>query len=328
MHFIRRLSRSGTEQTYVASELFIERSYATVLGALGMLVLLIAWRFRNAKLEKVVPLAWLFTGFYFFNETPFYLDKADWVLTIMSSGALPGALAIAYWERSVKDERDSKALHWFRGAIAAAGLPYLMIAYIPWLNVLAIWFVAWQSAALLKFAGGQDVTLGETVVKTSDGTEIPWESWEGNRWFLTEEMSEYGFYTELMVNGEYIHINFVLACTAIQSMIIFVGAISVLDIGWKSRVRALFISLSLIHILNLFRNAGLIWLQLGYQDWRWMGFSIFEFGHSYASRVVSLGAMFLLALVLFEMLPQMHRNVLRLMRPMGLAPGKRSKSVK
>ena len=143
-----------------------------------------------------------------------------------------------------------------------------------------------------------------------------WNDWEGNRWFLTEEMSEYSFHTELLVNGEPIYINFVLACTAIQSMIIFVGAISVLDIDWRKRVRALFVALSLIHILNLFRNAGLIWLQMGYPDWRWMNLSIFEFGHAYAARFVSLGAMFLLALVLFEMLPQMHRNVLALMKPL------------
>ena len=90
---------------------------------------------------------------------------------------------------------------------------------------------------------------------------------------------------------------------------------------------ALFVALSLIHILNLFRNAGLIWLQMGYQEWRWMNLSIFEFGHAYAARFVSLGAMFLLALVLFEMLPQMHRNVLALMKPLGVdQKSKRSQS--
>ena len=104
-------------------------------------------------------------------------------------------------------------------------------------------------------------------------------------------------------------------------MIIFVGAISVLDVDWRKRIRALFIALSLIHILNLFRNAGLIWLQMGYPDWKWLGLSIFDFGHAYASRFVSLGAMFVLALVLFEMLPQMHRHVLHLQKPLGLAPG-------
>ena len=272
-------------------------------------------------MENLAPLAWVLTGFYFFNDTWFYIAKEDIVLTVMSGLTLPAAIGISLWERNNKDELDNRALHWFRGTVAVAGLPYLLIAHVPILNVLAIWFVAWQSALFLSFAGGAKVTLGSTYANTADGEKVLWESWDGNKWFLTEEMSEYSFHTELLVNGEPIYINFVLACTAIQSIIIFVGAISVLDISWKKRVRALFIALSLIHILNLFRNAGLIWLQMEYPNWEWMGMSVFEFGHAYASRFVSLFAMFLLALVLFEMLPKMHNNVLRLLRPLGLSVG-------
>jgi len=307
----------------MAGDYLVDRSIATILGAIGMIVLFIAWKSRSGKFEPFAPLGWILTGFYFFNDITFYLEHDDAVLTIMSALTLPGAIAIAFWERRVSEARSQSALSWFRGAVAVAGLPYLLIAHVPILNVLAIWFVAWQSAALLSFAGGANVTLGDTYANPANGPSVNWENWEGNRWFLTEEMSEFSFHTELLVNGEPIYINFVLACTAIQSMIIFVGAISVLDIDWKKRVRALFIALSLIHILNLFRNAGLIWLQMGYPDWRWMNLSIFEFGHAYASRFVSLGAMFLLALVLFEMLPQMHRHVLALMRPLGLKPKKK-----
>ena len=307
----------------MAGDYLVDRSIATILGAIGMMILFITWKNRTGRYEGLAPVGWVLTGFYFFNDIGFYLAHDDIVLTVMSALTLPGAVAIALWERQVSDKRNASALQWFRGTIAIAGLPYLLIAHVPMLNVLAIWFVAWQSAALLSFAGGADVTLGDTYANPANGTPVNWEVWEGNRWFLTEDMSEYAFHTELLVNGEPIYINFVLACTAIQSMIIFVGAISALDIDWRKRVRALFIALSLIHILNLFRNAGLIWLQMGYPDWRWINLSIFEFGHAYASRFVSLGAMFLLALVLFEMLPQMHRHVLSLMRPLGLAPGKK-----
>jgi archaeosortase A (PGF-CTERM-specific) len=307
----------------MASDLIVDRSIATILGVVGMSILLLCWKLRSERIEPLAPVGWLLTGFYFFNETGFYIAHDDIVLTVISILTLPGAAAIAFWERRVDIVNDANALRWFRGAVAAAGLPYLLIAHVPILNVLAIWFVAWQSAALLSFAGGSEVTLGDTYANHADGTSIEWSAWDGNQWFLTEEMSEYSFHTELLVNGEPLYINFVLACTAIQSMIIFVGAISVLDIDWRKRVRALFIALSLIHILNIFRNAGLIWLQIGYPSWRWMNLSIFEFGHAYASRVVSLGAMFLLALVLFEMLPQLHRHVLALLRPIGLAPGKK-----
>ena len=307
----------------MAGDYLVDRSTATILGAVGLLILFVTWKSRSGKLESIASIGWVLTGFYFFNDIGFYLAHDDVVLVAMSAITLPGACAIAIWERQVSESKSANALRWFRGTVAVAGLPYLMIAHIPMLNVLAIWFVAWQSAALLSFAGGAEVTLGETYANPANGASVNWDDWDGNRWFLTDEMSEFSFHTELLVNGEPIYINFVLACTAIQSMIIFVGAISVLEIDWRKRVRALFIALSLIHILNLFRNAGLIWLQLGYPDWRWMNLSVFEFGHAYASRFVSLGAMFLLALVLFEMLPQMHKHVLSLMRPLGLGPKKK-----
>lgn len=304
----------------------VDKSVATILGAVGLIVLFVTWKIRTGKVEFLAPVGWILTGFYFFNDISFYIQHNDPVLTVMSAITLPAAIGIAMWERNVSKEKYKSALLWFRGTVAVAGLPYLLIAHVPMLNVLAIWFVAWQSAALLSFAGGADITLGDTYANPANGVSENWETWDGNKWFLTDEMSEFSFHTELLVNGEPIYINFVLACTAIQSMIIFVGAISVLNIGWKKRVRALFVALSLIHILNLFRNAGLIWLQMGYSDWRWMGLSIFEFGHAYAARFVSLGAMFLLALVLFEMLPQMHRNVLALLSPLGIKKKKSSQS--
>ena len=251
----------------MATDLFLNRSIATILGALGMLILFVAWKARSQKFEPLAPLGWVLTGFYFFNETPFYLAHEDPILTFMSAATLPGAIAIAMWERRTDVMTEMKALRWFRGAVAVAGLPYLLIAHIPWLNVLAIWFVAWQSGLFLSFSGAGEIKLGETMVNPADGPPVNWNDWDGNKWFLTDEMSEFSFHTELLVNGEPIYINFVLACTAIQSMIIFVGAISVLDIDWRKRVSALFISLSLIHILNLFRNSGLIWLQMGYLEW-------------------------------------------------------------
>ena len=307
----------------MAGDYLVDKSIATILGSIGMLILFVTWKKRSSRLEIIAPLGWVLTGFYFFNDISFYIEHEDPVLTLMSAATLPGAVAIAFWERNVVEKKYADALRWFRGTVAEAGLPYLLIAHVPMLNILAIWFVAWQSAALLSFAGGAEVTLGDTYANPANSSKVNWEDWDGNKWFLTEDMSEFSFHTELLVNGEPLYINFVLACTAIQSMIIFVGAISVLDIDWRKRVRALFIALSLIHILNLFRNAGLIWLQMGYPNWRWMNLSIFEFGHAYASRFVSLGAMFLLALVLFEMLPQMHKHVLSLLRPLGLAPGKK-----
>ena len=84
-----------------------------------------------------------------------------------------------------------------------------MIAHIPMLNILAIWFVAWQSHSYHSLRSRSN--LGETYANPANGASVNWDDWDGNRWFLTDEMSEFSFHTELLVNGEPIYINFVLA---------------------------------------------------------------------------------------------------------------------
>ena len=51
----------------------------------------------------------------------------------------------------------------------------------------------------------------------------------------------------------------------------------------------MFISIPTIFVLNAFRNAGIVWLHVTYPDWRWLGLDIFDFAHSYAAKVASLG---------------------------------------
>ena len=289
----------------------IDRETATLVGAAGMMLLGLSW-WKRAKFNvKIAQLGWILVGFYFFNQAWTYLEHDDPILTVLTAGTLPLCCLVAWWEQSASGARK-EAIVWARGTVAFAGGPYLLIAYVPYLSVMAIWFVASQSAWFLGFATGQDIHIGTTWVNASDG-RVSWEEWDGNRWFETDFAGEYAFQSELLLaNGESIGINFVLACTAIQSMVLFIGAISVLELSWKKRVRALLLIIPTIHALNVFRNAGLIWMHMTYTQWDLWGLSVFEFGHAYAARFVSLFAMFLLALIMFEILPSMHRNILAL----------------
>jgi archaeosortase A (PGF-CTERM-specific) len=253
-------------------------------------------------------------GFSFFAQAWKYLDHDDLVLTVMCTLTLPLACWAAWFENHAEGEQRS-ALVWARGTVAFAGGPYMLVTYVPYLSVLAIWFVASQSAWFLGFATRQNIEIGTTWVNDPSG-RVTWEAWEGNRWFATDFTGEYAFQSELILaDGSLIGINFVLACTAIQSMVLFIGAISVLELSWKRRIRALLLVLPLIHLLNVFRNAGLIWMHMTYTHWDLWGLSVFEFGHTYVARVVSLFAMFLMALLMFEMLPSMHRHIVALTSP-------------
>ena len=291
---------------------------ASLIGAIGLLALAVSWHRSRKGGIRLAQFGWVLVGLTFFNDASKYLGHDDPVLTVFCIAALPMGVGMAFWEQRVDDAKTLRSLIWARGAVAYAGGPYLLIAHVPWLNVLAIWFVASQAAFFLRFSGNGDVVLGETTVNTLDG-EVAWSAWEGNRWFMGDFIGEYPFQTELTLSdGTSIGINFVLACTALQSMVIFIGAIAVLDIDWKRRCRALLLTIPVIHILNLFRNAGLIWMHMTYTNWSYLGMSVFEFGHAYAARVVSLGAMFLMALIMFDILPELHRHIVRLLRPFGL----------
>lgn len=294
--------------------MLVSQESATLLGAVGMFLLAVGWLQRRSASVRIAQVGWVLVGFYFFSQSWKYLEHNDAILTVLCAFTLPLACLAAWWEQNA-DGHQKEAIVWARGTVAFAGGPYLLITYVPYLSVLAIWFVASQSAWFLGFATGQKIEIGTTWVNDSSG-RVSWENWEGNRWFATDFSSEYAFQSELLLaDGTMIGINFVLACTALQSMVLFIGAISVLELSWKKRIRALLLIVPLIHLLNVFRNAGLIWMHMTYTQWNLWGMSVFEFGHSYVARVVSLFAMFLMALIMFEMLPSMHRNIMALMSP-------------
>ena len=78
------------------------------------------------------------------------------------------------------------------------------------------------SCFVYRISGTGDIHLGETWVQTETG-RVNWDSWDGNRWFSTETFGEFPYQTELVAgDGSLIGINFVLACTALQSMVIFI----------------------------------------------------------------------------------------------------------
>lgn len=299
--------------------MLLDGNTVTALGAAGMVLLGASWLGRRRASVLPAQVGWLLVGFYFFNQAWVYSSHDDVILTVLCAATLPLSAGMAWWEHTAVD-RQRQAVTWARGTVAFAGGPYLLIAFVPYLSMAAIWLVASQSAWFLRFTTGTDIQLGTTWVNDPSG-RVSWEEWDGNRWFATDFTGEYAFQTELMLaDGSLIGINFVLACTALQSMVLFIGAIATLDLDWRKRVRALLLVIPVIHLLNLFRNAGLIWMHLTYTQWDLWGMSVFDFGHTYVARVVSLFAMFLIALVMFDLLPKMHQHIVTLTGPLSRNP--------
>ena len=262
-------------------------------------------------------IGWPLIGFFFYLDIPHYIEISDPVLIIMSAAGLPITIIIAIIEfNHHRKDIEDESIIWARGMISLGVGPYLLIANIPYLNVAVVWITAWSANLFLGFSGIDGYTLGTIVVDTGVN-DVLWSEWSGNRWILSEDLGDAGFNIPLIREHDGVtEVGFVMACSAMQSMAVFVGALAAIRTAkLRRRIRAFIVTIPTIFVLNTFRNAGIVWLHSTYPNWELLGVTMFDFAHSYASKVASLGAMFLMALVLFDLLPQMHSHILRLTSP-------------
>jgi|TARA_B100001996_G_scaffold295916_1_gene236234 archaeosortase A (PGF-CTERM-specific) len=262
-------------------------------------------------------IGWPLIGFFFYLDIPHYIEISDPVLIIMSAAGLPITIIIAIIEfNHHRKDIEDESIIWARGMISLGVGPYLLIANIPYLNVAVVWITAWSANLFLGFSGIDGYTLGTIVVDTGVN-DVLWSEWSGNRWILSEDLGDAGFNIPLIREHDGVtEVGFVMACSAMQSMAVFVGALAAIRTAkFRRRIRAFIVTIPTIFVLNTFRNAGIVWLHSTYPNWELLGVTMFDFAHSYASKVASLGAMFLMALVLFDLLPQMHSHILRLTSP-------------
>jgi len=289
-----------------------------VFALVGLICLGISFHSKIAKKAFVSAIGWVSISLYFFLDTPHYIELADPVLILMSAATLPLGMMVGFWEIKLeKKGKQEPALLWLEGCVFWSALPYLAVSWIPYLSVGIVWFTAVQAVLILRITGMADFQVGAAQVEYADGTTTMFSEFTGNPWLYLEPLGEGGFFVPILTqDGGQVGVSMILACSALQSMIVFVGALVALQSSpWKMRLRGLFITIPLIHFLNVFRNAGIIYLDATYRDWNWLGMSMFDFAHSYAAKFGSLVAMFLIAIVLFEILPELHNNILRLMDP-------------
>ncbi len=290
-----------------------------LLGSIGMLLLALSFHRHGQKGSvQAAAAGWILLGLFVYLRSEYYVKIDDPLLILMTAMALPGGILLAMMEiRDARNEVSDESLVWFRGMVAWAMIPYHLVYSIPFLNIAVVMLTASSAEWMLEFAGMGQYTLGEVMVELHDGGEVTLSAWGGNMWILTEPLGEGGFFVEMFhADGTSVHISFILSCSGLQSMIIFVGAIAALrTVPLNRRLRGLFIAVPTIHVLNTFRNAGIVWLSHSYSDWIFMDLNMFDFAHSYAAKAASLFAMFLMAIALFDLLPELHRHIMRFIPP-------------
>ena len=304
----------------LASLLAIEDSELKLLfGILGVILLAFGYFRASSNGSILAIIGWPMIGLHFYMDVPYYVEIQDPVLILMTAAGLPLTIAVSAWDgRNISQGIEDEALIWARGAIALSTGPYLIMAHVPIFNVIAVWITAWSANTFLAFSGHDGYVIGAMLVDTGT-TDVLWSEWQGNRWILTTQLGDAGFHAPLLdqTSGQPT-VSFVMACSAAQSMAVFIGALfAIRTAPWQRRMRALLVTVPTIFVLNTFRNAGIVWLHVTYPQWELLGVTMFDFAHSYAAKAGSLFAMFLMALVLFDLLPEMHRHIMRLMKPIS-----------
>jgi len=242
---------------------------------LGLILLIIgSWWYLSEKTgAQLRMVGWIVFAFYWATQplTLYYAEQQDLVNALLCIIGIYVLFYFSYREWfSIQTGKYEKSLQWIAGASAISGFIYFIIEQTnlaPWV----INSVAWQSGMLL-----QVFTSGVTI-------NPPYLS------YLSA------------------HIRIIFACTAIQSMVIFVGMILPLpQVSKKRKVQGLLVTVVPIYFLNLIRNAGITYLVGIYGD------SFFGIAHNYIGKGGSLLALIILLLIVIKIVPEVFDYILDL----------------
>jgi exosortase/archaeosortase family protein len=255
------------------------------------------WKDRRAHLLRVLG-SLLLAAFFAYEVVRIIEEGKDlWNVTFTAMAA-PVFLFVAFQEYlSYRWDEDNESLKWITGTAFVAGLIYYGFDRIPAFSAAIVWVTAAESIWMGQLLGyGWDMSVGE----------IFWEP-------------------HVAVDIENASVRIILACTGIEAIVIFVGAIFATQMRrdpWadykepdhprylrlramspKERaLRALLITTSVIWVGNLFRNVMIIFLV---EEWGWD----FDFVHSDIGKSMSFVILLVLAFVTFNLMPEMLDNI-------------------
>jgi archaeosortase A len=271
-------------------------------------LLLYGWRYRTIKGHQASVLGWFLFGLFWLLTIPHFLDNDESVNAIYCFLGFPLFLFLAYHEylcikwggSGVGHENDPAPLGFMAGTVAMSAGMYFLIDTFPEVAAFFVWTTAVETAGFLSLLGYEASAGG---VYYEDLVRVP------------------------LSHGDQGGISIVLACTAIQSIVIFIAAILTTRVekdpmtsfrlgpigralgypGGKlpmsRKWKAFLLTVPIILILNIVRTASVIYLVYeGHYD--------FDFAHNVLSRWVSMFVLIILSYYLFDILPELHDNIM------------------
>jgi archaeosortase A (PGF-CTERM-specific) len=240
----------------------------------GLILLLIGFLISKEKLSNIIRIiGWgLFAFFWSTQPNSLYFgEDGDIVNASVAAIAIFLLFYLAYHEwLSIKFKKDLSCLKWIAGVAAISGIIYFGIELTPLAMQLRL-IVAAQSGGLLNFfTGGVHVNGVNIMYKQA-------------------------------------YIILIFACTAVQSMVIFVGMILPLPkVNIKKKVYGLIVTVIPVYFLNLVRNVSVIYLTGEF------GPGFFSAAHNYIGKGGSIIVLILLLYIITKIIPEVFDEILNL----------------
>jgi archaeosortase A (PGF-CTERM-specific) len=264
---------------------------------------------------------WQLFGLYWMFQIPIHYVNDDIINLMFLGGAISFFSMLGFHEHlNIKWKEQHKGLKFVNGTSFVTGTIYFLISKVEFLSLLLIYVVAEQSSIVSNAWFGYDTWIHDWPHHTFnpwEGVGVPIENTEG--------VDEIG------------GISIILACTGIEAIAMFLGALLCVQteknpwkdfktvtprmkwykkIGKRKRLLLAFMStIPVIYVLNLVRNAGVIYMiKEGSMDGaaEYLGMGEFELIHGWIAKIFAFLVLIVLALVTFDIIPELHDAIMSL----------------
>jgi len=245
---------------------------APLFISLGLLGVRTFWKDRKTHLIGLA--GWTLFGVFWWTQLPGYVDHSDTFNSFVALFALPIFGFFGYHEYlSYKWDEEYRPLRFVAGATFFAATIYFVVERTPEISGPLIKIVSDHSVGLLNALGHNYTTLEPQ--------------------FIMGELS-----VPIMPST----VRMVLACTALQGMTVAGSFILLGWESWKRKAAVLTLVLVPVYLVNLGRNALVIYLC----DVQGMSFNLAQ---GVIGKSISLVTLVILVVVAFILLPSLYENI-------------------
>jgi len=239
---------------------------------IGLILLLIGFAYKKEFIAGWLKIfGWIVFAFFWSSQFKsfYFAEGGDFVNAFICIVGVYVLFYIAYREWfSIQKKETIGCLNWIAGASAIAGIIYYGFELTP-LKDWLIEIVAAQSGWLLNIFTGT-ITVQNDVI---------------------------------LHNDSYV-VTIIFACTAVQSMVIFVGMILALkNVEKKRMLYGFLVTVVPIYFLNLIRNASIVYL-LAYD------ITDFSTAHNVIGKGGSLIALIVLLFIVIKFVPEVFDEIM------------------